>query len=175
MWPPSYDASISTLGSVSTGSVPVVTPTPTPLYLSMDAIVTLFGFGYLPNAAHASIEYRSDGATYTTQDPSNQFPPTIKLHDNWWSTSPIPGVGSGYEIFATLVHESPVGAGTANLDAYSSALDTWLPLSSLQWWGYIISGSTRHSVTILDISIRPAGGGATLGTSKVRFALDREP
>lgn len=169
---PTATATVTPTATVTATSAvtptPTTTPTPSPQFISMFGLIVLTDLSGIPGTALASIEYRSDGATKSSEGGA----PSVNVGDNWWYTNPIAGVGDDYEIYATIYSETPAGAGTTNLDGGSSALDTWLPLSSLQWWGYTISSGFISNVQ-LDISIRHVGG-PTLDTSRVRFTLNRE-
>lgn len=95
-----------------------------------------------PGTATATLTFESDGeiswSGFTVPSP---------LLD-WWTQAPTAGIGSSYEVRATLSSGVAPSLGT---------LGTWLTLSSNRFWENVQSSIGARSSTLL-IEIRPTGG-----------------
>ncbi len=94
-------------------------------------------------------EYESDGGSVVIGD---------------WLLS---GVNSDYEIRATEVSQS----GTATR---TGTLNTWLVMSSDRTWRITKTSGSGTADWIIDMEIRPAGGGANLDTCRITLNVERD-
>jgi hypothetical protein len=78
----------------------------------------------------------------------------------------LSGVNSDYEIRATEVSQS--GSATR-----TGTLNTWMAMSSDRTWRITKTSGTGVTDWVLDMEIRPAGGGANLDTCRITLTAER--
>lgn len=118
------------------------------------AAASASGAAASPQNAQASLQINPDGFVKRTEQGS-----TTNAYQ-WLLT----GSSANYDIMAVL----------ASGDTPSGTLNTWLNCASAQTWGHNLNTNGARNTT-LTMSIRPAGGGATLATNTWTLHVEREP